>query len=119
VASDELRGVIETALNTRSAEERRAKKLQLQTAIKKFNRNPEKGIEYLVAHGLNEGTPADIANFLRNTSGLNKTAAGDYLSDLPEICRLTLRCFLDQLTFAGNVVALPLVNRFPLLAHQD
>jgi Sec7-like guanine-nucleotide exchange factor len=104
--------VIEAALNTRSAEARREKKLQLQTAIKKFNRNPEKGIEYLVAHGLNEGTPADIAHFLRNTSGLNRTAAGDYLSDLPEVCRLTLRCFLSQLTFAGTRLVSP-----PLSTH--
>jgi len=102
--------VIEAALNTRSAEARREKKLQLQTAIKKFNRNPEKGIEYLVAHGLNEGTPADIAHFLRNTSGLNRTAAGDYLSDLPEVCRLTLRCFLSQLTFAGTRCLTPSVH---------
>ena len=107
VASEELRKVIESALNMRSAEARREKKQQLQTAIKKFNRNPEKGIEYLVAHGLNDGTPEDIARFLRNTSGLNKTAAGDYLSDLPELSRLTLRCFLDQLTFAGTSLFCP------------
>lgn len=103
VASAELREVIEAALNARSAEARREKKQQLLTAIKKFNRNPEKGIEFMVAHGINDGTPHGIAKFLREApSELNKAAAGDFLSDIAEISRQTLRCFLEQMSFAGK-----------------
>lgn len=67
-------------------------------AVKKFNRSPAKGIEYMVrflvrsnrlylphtvqvAKGLSDGTPAQIAKFLRKEQGLDKTKTGAFLSN--------------------------------------
>ena len=39
------------------------------------------GIEYLIEHGLLQNTPEDVAQFLYQGEGLNKTAIGDYLGE--------------------------------------
>ena len=39
------------------------------------------GIEYLVANGLLNETPEDIADFLFKEEGLNKTMIGNYLGE--------------------------------------
>lgn len=42
-----------------------------------FNRQPGKGIEYLISNRLVENTSASVAKFLRNTPSLEKV---DFLS---------------------------------------
>lgn len=39
------------------------------------------GIEYLVINSLLNNTPEDIADFLFNEEGLNKTMIGNYLGE--------------------------------------
>ena len=39
------------------------------------------GIEYLIEHNLLQRTPEDVARFLFQGEGLNKTAIGDYLGE--------------------------------------
>lgn len=39
------------------------------------------GIEYLIEHGLLQNTAEDVARFLFQGEGLNKTAIGDYLGE--------------------------------------
>ncbi|KAI1239176.1 hypothetical protein IHE44_0012288 [Lamprotornis superbus] len=46
---------------------------------KKFNMDPEKGIQYLIEHQVLSSDLQDIARFLHKGEGLNKTAIGDYL----------------------------------------
>lgn len=37
-----------------------------------FNRQPSKGVEYLISNKLVENTPGSVADFLKHTSNLNK-----------------------------------------------
>ncbi|XP_069765544.1 cytohesin-3-like isoform X1 [Narcine bancroftii] len=46
---------------------------------KKFNMDPQKGIEFLIQNKLLCQNEEDIANFLHKGEGLHKTAIGDYL----------------------------------------
>ena len=39
------------------------------------------GIQYLINNGLVSNTPEDVARFLFQGEGLNKTAIGDYLGE--------------------------------------
>ena len=39
------------------------------------------GIQYLINNGLVMNTPEDVARFLFQGEGLNKTAIGDYLGE--------------------------------------
>jgi brefeldin A-inhibited guanine nucleotide-exchange protein len=56
------------------------KLLQLQ-GIQTFNINFKKGIGLLKSSGILSDSPAEIAKFLFNTTGLNKTMIGEYLGE--------------------------------------
>ncbi|OWK58911.1 Cytohesin-4 [Lonchura striata] len=51
----------------------------LSVGRKKFNMDPEKGIQYLIEHQVLSSDLQEIARFLHKGEGLNKTAIGDYL----------------------------------------
>ncbi|XP_032300803.1 cytohesin-4 isoform X2 [Coturnix japonica] len=51
----------------------------LSVGRKKFNMDPEKGIQYLIEQQLLSSDLQEIAKFLHKGEGLNKTAIGDYL----------------------------------------
>uniref|UniRef100_A0A8C9MKZ8 Cytohesin 4 n=1 Tax=Serinus canaria TaxID=9135 RepID=A0A8C9MKZ8_SERCA len=51
----------------------------LSLGRKKFNMDPEKGIQYLIEHQVLSSNLQEIARFLHKGEGLNKTAIGDYL----------------------------------------
>ncbi|XP_021241381.1 cytohesin-4 isoform X3 [Numida meleagris] len=51
----------------------------LSLGRKKFNMDPEKGIQYLIEQQLLSSDLQEIAKFLHKGEGLNKTAIGDYL----------------------------------------
>ncbi|KAG5438323.1 hypothetical protein PCANB_002811 [Pneumocystis canis] len=54
----------------------------LSECIRKFNSKPQKGIEALYQHKFIKSlSPNDIAVFLYETEGLNKTILGEYLGD--------------------------------------
>eukprot|EP01119_Soliformovum_irregulare_P001357 TRINITY_DN1107_c0_g1_i7.p1 TRINITY_DN1107_c0_g1~~TRINITY_DN1107_c0_g1_i7.p1 ORF type:complete len:513 (-),score=95.53 TRINITY_DN1107_c0_g1_i7:25-1563(-) len=63
----------------------------------KFNRKPERGVQYMIESGLTTGNPRDIAEFLYHADNLNFEKLGDYLSrpDNTEI----LRCYADLFSF--------------------
>ncbi|XP_072277341.1 cytohesin-4 [Pyxicephalus adspersus] len=52
---------------------------ELLSASRKFNMDPEKGIQLLFSRKFLEKDAEQIANFLYNGEGLSKTAIGDYL----------------------------------------
>ncbi|CAE5956239.1 unnamed protein product [Arabidopsis arenosa] len=54
-------------------EQRRAYKLELQEGISIFNQKPKKGIEFLIKANKVGDSPEEIAAFLKDASGLNKT----------------------------------------------
>ncbi|XP_015172335.1 PREDICTED: Golgi-specific brefeldin A-resistance guanine nucleotide exchange factor 1 [Polistes dominula] len=64
---------------------RKTNKWWLVIGTEKFNENPRKGIAELTEHGLLGGTlghpdPDKVANFLKETRGLDKKIIGEYLS---------------------------------------
>jgi len=62
----------------------RIRKKSLQVAAEAFNKNPKESIRNLQSYGFaqaQEATPDEVAAFLRQAPGLNKTVVGEYLGD--------------------------------------
>jgi len=66
---------------------------QLKIGIKKFNRHPAVGIEYLITIGKLQKQPESVAQFLFETKSLNKTSMGIYLGDGKDFPKMVLREF--------------------------
>ncbi|XP_042512554.1 brefeldin A-inhibited guanine nucleotide-exchange protein 2-like [Macadamia integrifolia] len=82
-------------------EQRRAYKLELQEGISLFNRKPKKGIEFLINAKKVGDSPEEIAAFLKNASGLNKTLIGDYLGEREELTLKVMHAYVDSFDFQG------------------
>ncbi|XP_065859435.1 brefeldin A-inhibited guanine nucleotide-exchange protein 2-like [Euphorbia lathyris] len=82
-------------------EQRRAYKLELQEGISLFNRKPKKGIEFLINANKVGATPEEIATFLKNGSGLNKTLIGDYLGEREDLSLKVMHAYVDSFDFQG------------------
>ncbi|KAL0373565.1 UNVERIFIED_CONTAM: Brefeldin A-inhibited guanine nucleotide-exchange protein 2 [Sesamum radiatum] len=80
-------------------EQRRAYKLELQEGISLFNRKPKKGIEFLINANKVGDSPEEIAVFLKNTSGLNKTLIGDYLGEMEDLPLKVMHAYVDSFDF--------------------
>jgi Sec7-like guanine-nucleotide exchange factor len=52
-----------------------------KVAVRNFNANPKKGIEYLVESKIVPNNPASIAKFLHTAEGLSKNQIGVYLGE--------------------------------------
>ncbi|KAE8665779.1 Brefeldin A-inhibited guanine nucleotide-exchange protein 2 [Hibiscus syriacus] len=82
-------------------EQRRAYKLELQEGISLFNRKPRKGIEFLIKANKIGDSPEEIAAFLKNASGLNKTLIGDYLGEREDLSLKVMHAYVDSFDFQG------------------
>ncbi|KAL7750673.1 guanine nucleotide exchange protein for ADP-robosylation factor [Sorochytrium milnesiophthora] len=83
-------------------ENMKQRKTVLMQGIKKFNAKPKKGIAFLVEHEcIASGKPADVAQFLYTTDGLNKVAIGEYLGEGDQENVDTMHAFVDLMDFAG------------------
>ncbi|CAL2241388.1 unnamed protein product [Prunus armeniaca] len=82
-------------------EQRRAYKLELQEGISLFNRKPKKGIEFLINANKVGDSPEEIAAFLKNASGLNKTLIGDYLGEREDLSLKVMHAYVDSFEFQG------------------
>ncbi|KAL8142211.1 hypothetical protein V2J09_015243 [Rumex salicifolius] len=82
-------------------EQKRAYKLELQEGISLFNRKPKKGIEFLINANKVGNTPEEIAVFLKDASGLNKTLIGDYLGEREELPLKVMHAYVDSFDFQG------------------
>ncbi|KAI7755439.1 hypothetical protein M8C21_015904, partial [Ambrosia artemisiifolia] len=80
-------------------EQRRAYKLELQEGISLFNRKPKKGIEFLINVKKVGSSPEEIAEFLKNVSGLNKTMIGDYLGEREDLSLKVMHAYVDSFNF--------------------
>ncbi|XWS77185.1 hypothetical protein CRYUN_Cryun01aG0239800 [Craigia yunnanensis] len=80
-------------------EQRRAYKLELQEGISLFNRKPKKGIEFLIKANKVGDSPEEIAAFLKNASGLNKTLIGDYLGEREDLSLKVMHAYVDSFDF--------------------
>ncbi|KAL4382010.1 hypothetical protein HN51_005581 [Arachis hypogaea] len=89
------------ASDVSTIEQRRAYKLELQEGISLFNRKPKKGIEFLINANKVGNSPEDIAAFLKDASGLNKTLIGDYLGERDEMSLKVMHAYVDSFDFQG------------------
>ncbi|GAB4861884.1 Brefeldin A-inhibited guanine nucleotide-exchange protein 2 [Ancistrocladus abbreviatus] len=87
--------------DVQTIEQRRAYKLELQEGISLFNRKPKKGIEFLINANKVGNSPEEIATFLKNASGLNKTLIGDYLGEREELSLKVMHAYVDSFDFQG------------------
>ncbi|GMY35231.1 brefeldin A-inhibited guanine nucleotide-exchange protein 5 [Fagus crenata] len=86
---------------TSNFEKAKAHKSTMEAAISVFNRQPVKGIEYLISNKLVENTPASVVHFLRNTHSLDKAMIGDYLGQHEEFPLAVMHAFVDSMKFSG------------------
>ncbi|EDO38004.1 predicted protein [Nematostella vectensis] len=77
---------------------------QKQIGKKKFSMDPQKGIDYLVMHGLLNNTPEDLADFLLKEEGLNKTQIGNYLGENKEFNLDVFAKFVDLHKFKDMIL---------------
>ncbi|KOM47940.1 hypothetical protein LR48_Vigan07g164400 [Vigna angularis] len=97
--SDTQSEISNDASGVSNIEQRRAYKLELQEGISLFNRRPEKGIEFLINANKVGDSPKDIATFLKEASGLNKTMIGDYLGEREELALKVMHAYVDSFNF--------------------
>ncbi|KAJ6955221.1 brefeldin A-inhibited guanine nucleotide-exchange protein 2-like [Populus alba x Populus x berolinensis] len=89
------------ASDVSTIEQRRAYKLEFQEGISLFNRKPKKGIEFLINANKVGNSAEEIAAFLKNTSGLNKTLIGDYLGEREDFSLKVMHAYVDSFDFHG------------------
>ncbi|CAG8513048.1 4016_t:CDS:10 [Dentiscutata erythropus] len=78
------------------------RKQVLQDGIKTFNFKPKRGIQALISAGFIPSTePLEIAKFLLNTEGLNKTMIGEYLGEGETENVATMHAFVDLMDFSN------------------
>ncbi|KAE9603229.1 putative Sec7 domain, mon2, dimerization and cyclophilin-binding domain-containing protein [Lupinus albus] len=99
--SDSHSEITNDASDVSNIEQRRAYKLELQEGISLFNRKPKKGIEFLINANKVGDSPEDIAAFLKDASGLNKTLIGDYLGEREELSLKVMHAYVDSFNFQG------------------
>ncbi|KAG8138179.1 hypothetical protein E2320_004095 [Naja naja] len=83
----------------------------LSTGRKKFNMDPVKGIQYLVEHKVLSLDAQEVAKFLYQGEGLNKTAIGDYLGQRDPLNLQILQAFVECHQF-GNLNLVQALRQF-------
>ncbi|XWS72348.1 hypothetical protein CRYUN_Cryun02cG0032400 [Craigia yunnanensis] len=86
---------------TSNFEKAKAHKSTMEAAISEFNRQPVKGVGYLISNKMVEKNPASVAQFLRNTPSLDKAMIGDYLGQHEEFPLAVMHAYVDSITFSG------------------
>lgn len=99
---DEL-GDVNAEIEATDSEEG-AKIKNLQMGKKKFNMDPKKGIAFLISHSLITETAEDIAQFLYQGEGLNKTMIGDYLGEKSDFNEAVLKAFVELHDFTDLIL---------------
>lgn len=79
----------------------KAHKSTIEAAVSEFNRQPGKGIEYLISNALVDKSPASVAQFLRSTPSLDKAMIGDYLGQHEEFPLAVMHAYVDSMKFSG------------------
>uniref|UniRef100_A0A7I4C4X0 SEC7 domain-containing protein n=1 Tax=Physcomitrium patens TaxID=3218 RepID=A0A7I4C4X0_PHYPA len=80
-------------------EKAKALKVTMESAVAKFNMKPSSGIKFLFEHNLVAKEPKAVAQFLRDSPGLDKTMIGDYLGQHEEFPLAVMHAFVDALSF--------------------
>nr|XP_043611760.1 brefeldin A-inhibited guanine nucleotide-exchange protein 5-like [Erigeron canadensis] len=86
---------------TNDFEKVKAQKSTMEAAISEFNRHPARGIGFLTANRLVDNTPESVAQFLRNTTALDKGMIGDYLGQHEEFPLAVMHAYVESMKFSG------------------
>ncbi|KAG9456630.1 hypothetical protein H6P81_001138 [Aristolochia fimbriata] len=86
---------------TSTLEQRRAYKMEFLKGVSLFNKKPSKGIEFLINAKKIGSSPEEVAQFLKNTSGLNEATIGDYLGEREEFPLKVMHAYVDSMKFEG------------------
>ncbi|KAJ3412218.1 guanine nucleotide exchange protein for ADP-robosylation factor [Chytridiales sp. JEL 0842] len=90
----------------------RHRKQTLIEGIKRFNFKAKKGMQFLLDSGLIPArTPTDIARFLLNTEGLNKSQIGEFLGEGNDENIAIMHAFVDQMNFR-DMAFVPAIRMF-------
>ncbi|KAK3092061.1 hypothetical protein FSP39_024824 [Pinctada imbricata] len=87
------------------------KNKQMSIGKKKFNMDPKKGIEYLIENKLLPNEAEEVAKFLYQGEGLNKTAIGDYLGERHDFNISVLKAFVNLHEF-GDMILVQALRQF-------
>ena len=77
-------------------------KQKLGHGIQLFNTNPQKGIEYLIEHGIVEGEAESIANFFISNKELSKKSIGIYFGESKDLNIKVMHSFIDSLNLPNE-----------------
>uniref|UniRef100_A0A182PGX0 SEC7 domain-containing protein n=1 Tax=Anopheles epiroticus TaxID=199890 RepID=A0A182PGX0_9DIPT len=82
------------------------KKRLLTQGTDLFNQRPEKGIQFLQENGLLNSVldPQEVAQFLRENSGLDKKMIGEYISKKKNVESRILEVYVKSFDFAGLTI---------------
>ncbi|KAI1305204.1 Cytohesin-1 [Halotydeus destructor] len=110
---DEISAITWEMSNLESQEKGKVSSKQKQMSIgkKRFNMDPKKGIEFLIANGLVKNTAEEVAQFLMKGEGLNKTAIGNYLGEKVDFNIDVLDSFVNCHDFA-NLILVQALRQF-------
>ncbi|XVE53803.1 hypothetical protein DITRI_Ditri03aG0031500 [Diplodiscus trichospermus] len=86
---------------TSNFEKAKAHKATMEAAISEFNRQPVKGIGYLISNKLVENNPVSVALFLRNIPSPDKAMIGDYLGQHEEFPLAVMHAYVASISFSG------------------
>ncbi|KAJ3444317.1 hypothetical protein M0812_10170 [Anaeramoeba flamelloides] len=90
---------------------RKELKIVLEKGYELFNRNPNKGIGYLIEMGQLKNNIEEITNFLKNTQELSKKKIGEFLGKYHKLNIQVLHHWVDQLEFT-NLDFYPAICQF-------
>ncbi|KAL8272337.1 hypothetical protein Esti_003748 [Eimeria stiedai] len=93
-----------TRLNAEEVKRRRQLKMQLRSAIDKFNEHPSEGVSALLELLQLPSTPQEAAQLLLLQQGLNKKAIGEFLGADSQEAREVLGHFASLLSFEGQPI---------------
>ncbi|KAG0608013.1 hypothetical protein M758_8G071400 [Ceratodon purpureus] len=90
-----------TITQTDEFEKAKALKVTKESAVAKFNLKPSNGIKFLFEHNLVSKEPKAVAQFLRDSPGLDKKMIGDYLGQHEDFPLSVMHAYVDALNFSG------------------
>lgn len=93
-------------LTEQKMEELKNKKRILSQGTDLFNQRPEKGIQFLQENGIFNATfnPLEIAHFLRESPGLDKTMIGEYISKKKNVEKGILDVYVKSFDFTATTI---------------
>lgn len=71
----------------------------MQEGISLFNKKPRKGIEFLIKANKVGESAEEVASFLRDGTGLDKTMIGDYLGEKEDFSLKVMHAYVDSFNF--------------------